>query len=645
MKHHYLAAAVALGVSVCAAAQATNDPLLLTVDGIEVPVSEFEYLYNKNNNQQLEPQTLDQYLEMFINYKLKVADAIHEGIPTTPAFIKEFTTFRNELAAPYMVDKAVEEELIKESYNHRLTDIYVSHIMMPSDPQNVAFLDSLRTAILEGKTTFEEEAKKWSVDRASSERGGKMGFVSHDRFPWPFEKAAHDTPVGSISPVFDSGFGYHIVRSDKREPASGEVNASHILLMTRGLDEAAAEDQHRRIDSIYTELVNGADFAELAAKLSQDPGSARNGGNLGWFGRGAMVAEFDSVSFALADGDMSKPFATSFGYHIIKRLDSRGPGALDDATRKDILQKMAGDDRGTQPAKSRLASLMKEYNAQNSPEGIERVRAIIAANAGGYDSAAIATLKGMDFVTATFNGGTINIAQAMEIVPHTASTDVENAVSIISGASYKALENAVLDQARNNLEKENPDYRNLVNEYRDGILLYEISNRNVWDKAAKDKEGLEKFFKKNIAKYKWDTPKFKSYILFASNDSVLDEALKVAATLNPSESAEFTAALRKQFGRDLKIERVIAAKGENPITDYLGFGAEKPATDAKSRWTSYAAYNGHLIDIPEEAADVRGAAVTDYQAQLEKEWVNKLHKKYKVKVNNKVFEQLKKSHK
>lgn len=640
-----LLAAAILSAGLSASAKTDGDPVLMTVDGHDIRVSEFEYLYNKNNNQQLEPQTLDQYLDMFTNYKLKVADAEHAGIQDTPSFVQEFTTFRNELAAPYLIDKDVQEALINESYNHRLADVYVSHIMVPNDDTNRKALDSIRTAILDGKTTFEDEARKWSVDRASKERGGLMGYVSHDRFPWAFEKAAYDTPVGQISPVINSGFGYHIVRPEKRTPAVGEVSASHILRMTRGLDKAEADKQKALIDSLYTLIEGGADFAALASEFSQDPGSARNGGSLGWFGRGAMVAEFDSVAFALADGQISQPFATSFGYHIVKRDDSRKQGALDEETRNEILRKMDSDERGKEPAKAKVAALMKQYNAKLDNAGMERVRSIIDANPGGYDSTAVATLAAMDFAVANYDGGKVTIAQAMAIVPQTAAKSTDNAVDMISGAAYRALENAVVDVAREQLALTNPEYRNLVNEYRDGILLYEISNRNVWEKASKDTEGLEKFFKANASRYKWEAPKFKSYIFFATSDSILNEALQYADSVPTTTPAEFTADLRKKFGRDIKIERVIAAKGENPITDYLGFGEAKPDADGKSRWNTYAAYKGRVIAAPEEAADVRGAAVTDYQAQLEKDWVKSLHKKYKVKVNKKVFEQLKKDSK
>ncbi|MDE6527079.1 MAG: hypothetical protein K2L75_07455, partial [Muribaculaceae bacterium] len=190
------------------------------------------------------------------------------------------------------------------------------------------------------------------------------------------------------------------------------------------------------------------------------------------------------------------------------------------------------------------------------------------------------------------------------------------------------------------LKETEPVYRNLVNEYHDGILLYEVSNQNVWERATKDREGLEAYFKANADKYKWEQPKFRSYIFFAENDSVLDIAAAYADSLSTDDPTAFVQDMRTRFGRDIKIERVIAAKGENAITDYLGFGADRPE-ESKSKWKAYRAYKGRVIDAPEEAADVRGAAVTDYQNELDRKWVAGLHKKYKVKLNKKVFNNLK----
>ncbi len=638
MKKQFLAVGV-IGASLLALTAKNSDPVLMNVAGKDVRLSEFEYLFHKNNAQQTEPQSLDQYVGMFVDYKLKVADAESAGIDTTASFISEFTQFRDELSEPYLRDNSVLDSMVNQSYSHMQDELKVSHIMMAADQE--ATLDSLRQAIIDGKVTFEEVARQYSIDKPSARRGGLMGFVIANRYPWAFEEAAFETPVGQISPVVNSGFGNHIIRVESRQPARGEVLAEHILRLTRNVPDSLLAEQKFTIDSIYRVVkANPDEFENLAKTYSEDPGSARNGGSLGWFGPGAMVQEFDSVSFALPVGGISEPFTTSFGWHIIKKVDARGVGSLED-NRESIIKAINRTERGALPEKMFVQRNAKKYGARLNESNINKIAAMADKDGGMLDSAFMANYSKSEMPIFSVGGKDVTLG---EIVSGMAPARIRGGEQIqehIKAVATEMMNNRVLDLARNELAEENPDYRNLVNEYRDGILLFEISNRNVWDRAAKDKEGLEDYFRKNRAKYAWDKPKFKSYIIFTSNDSLLNEAVKYASTLTDDMvPADFTSAMRERFGRDVKIERVIAAQGENAITDYLGFGGEKPAPENK-RWSSYAAFRAKVITAPEEAADVRGAVVADYQAMLEKEWLKALHDKYPVKINKKVLKQVK----
>ena len=638
MKKQFLAVGV-IGASLLALTAKNSDPVLMNVAGKDVRLSEFEYLFHKNNAQQTEPQSLDQYVGMFVDYKLKVADAESAGIDTTASFISEFTQFRDELSEPYLRDNSVLDSLVNQSYSHMQDELKVSHIMMAADQE--ATLDSLRQAIIDGKVTFEEVARQYSIDKPSARRGGLMGFVIANRYPWAFEEAAFETPVGQISPVVNSGFGNHIIRVESRQPARGEVLAEHILRLTRNVPDSLLAEQKFTIDSIYRVVkANPDEFENLAKAYSEAPGSARNGGSLGWFGPGAMVQEFDSVSFALPVGGISEPFTTSFGWHIIKKVDARGVGSLED-NRESIIKAINRTERGALPEKMFVQRNAKKYGARLNESNINKIAAMADKDGGMLDSAFMANYSKSEMPIFSVGGKDVTLG---EIVSGMAPARIRGGEQIqehIKAVATEMMNNRVLDLARNELAEENPDYRNLVNEYRDGILLFEISNRNVWDRAAKDKDGLEDYFRKNRAKYAWDKPKFKSYIIFTSNDSLLNEAVKYASTLTDDMvPADFTSAMRERFGRDVKIERVIAAQGENAITDYLGFGGEKPAPENK-RWSSYAAFRAKVITAPEEAADVRGAVVADYQAMLEKEWLKALHDKYPVKINKKVLKQVK----
>lgn len=631
--------------AVAAMGAPTSDPVLMNVDGHDIRVSEFEYLYNKNNSQQSQPQTLDQYLGMFIDYKLKVAEAEHAGLDRTTSFLDEYGHFRRDLAAPYMRDRATEDSLVAVAYNMIANQRKVSHIMMPVMDGVPEFLDSLRSEILAGNVTFEEVAAEYSIDRNSKIHGGSMGWISPMRLPYPFVEAAYQVGVGEITPVVNSGFGNHIIRVDEQRANPGEVLVQHILLLTRGRDEAELPAVRAKIDSLYQiAAADPSTFFDLASRFSEDPGTRSRGGRLDWFGPGAMVAEFDSVSFALPNGAVSEPFATSFGYHIIYKLDSRPMGDLE-SMRQPILESMNQDSRASLPGTIIIDREMRRLHAKVNDKNLNKIEKMIARNPGGYDSTMISRLRTDRTVVATYDGGApIRVCDVMGNVATTASTSAADARSLIAGAAYGALRTAAGDVYRDNLANTNADYRNLLNEYRDGILLYEISNREVWDRATRDQEGLQAYFRAHADRYAWATPKFKSIIIFASSDSVLTEALAYAETLDRTDPEAFNSAMRTRFGRDVKVERVIAARGENPITDYLAFGGQKPTGEIYNRWNTYAAFHGRVLDAPEEAADVRGAAVTDYQAELERQWLENLRRKYRVTVHQDVFDALKAAH-
>ena len=502
----------------------------------------------------------------------------------------------------------------------------------------MAHADSIRNAILSGTTTFEDAAAA-SIDRASATRGGRMGWVLPGRFPWPFEKASYDTPLGGISPVINSGFGLHIIRVDEIKPNPGEVEAEHILKLTHGKTPEEAEHARVAIDSIYNVVTQpGVDFEDVARRESEDPGSAKQGGKLGWFSSGMMVAPFDSASFAMQVGEISRPVATAYGYHIIHKTGARPVASFEDM-RQSLEQQINGDERGQLPAQRRLDALVQQYKGQVSDDGLAKVRHIIE-ECGRYDSTAIEALKASTIPVYTVADKKYTIASVMPTMPVTASMDVDNAMTMLRNTTNRVMRDKVAEIYRKDLVNIDPDYCNIYNEYRDGILLYNISNQEVWERAAKDTTGLEKYFAEHRADYTWKAPKFKGYIIFATNDSVQTEVKAFTDSLDAA-GATFTREalvkmIDKRFGRDAKVERVLAAKGDNAITDYLAFDGPKPENQ-KMRWQSYYAYRGRIIDQPEDAFDVRGQVTTGYQALLEKEWVKELHKRFPVKINRKVL--------
>ncbi len=635
MNKQLLSVAIAVA-SIFTATANNDDPVLMTVNGKSVPLSEFEYLYNKNNSQQLQQQTIDEYLDMFVTYKLKVADAEALGLDTTATFKSEFNNYKKDLAAPYLMDENVKQRLLEECYERCKEDVDVSHIMLPLG-QN-AILDSLRNRILVHGEDFGEIAVKYSIDQTAPVNKGHMGYISANRFPYAFETAAYNTPIGEISQVIESPFGVHIVKPHAHRNARGTVLVRHILkLFPQDRNEAGMAATKASIDSIYQLVKGGADFAEMAKKVSEDPGSARNGGELPWFGTGRMILDFENVSFSLKNGEISEPFATHYGYHIVQRLDHKGVAPYEEM-KAEIERVVAGDERNAMPRTEKLKALKKEYGAEVYRDVFKVVEAALEAN-NGYDSVFIGKYINDKTPIAKVGTMTLTIGDVIKKMPTIGKMNVTGSLNIFKGVTTQTLDDATIEYEINQLETKYPEYRNLVNEYRNGILLFEISNRNVWDKASSDKEGLAKFFNKNKKKYTWETPKYKAFVISSTSDSVNAEVEKFLAN-NVVEQDSLVKVLRKNFGRNIKVERVIAAKGENAVADYLAFGAEKPAP-GKSKWVSYTAYNGKIINAPEEVADVRGPVTSDYQAELEQNWVKQLKKKYKVKIKKDVLKNVK----
>lgn len=641
MKKGLLSLALVLGSVALVSAKGADDPVLMTVGGKPVTLSEFEYLYHKNNAQQTTPQAIEEYLQLFIPYRQKVAAAEELGLDKSESFEKEFVTYRNDLSAPYLTDQAVEDSILHAQYDRMKEEVDVSHIMIFFQSPDMSMdskkqlMDSLHRCLDNGEV-FDSLAVHFSQDRGSAPKGGRMGFIQANRFPAAFEDAAYTVPVGHYSDVISTPVGYHIVKVNARRPARGQVLAEHILRLTRGKSAEEAQAQKAYIDSLY-QLVTagGADFEAVAAANSEDPGSAAQGGKLPWFGVGQMVPEFEATAFSLANGEISQPFATSYGYHIVKRLDHRDLDSFDNV-KANIKNVISRDERGQLPMKRRMEQLRKQFGAKVDAKALAKVHDQLK---NGADSALLAQFKSSDLVVAKIGKQKITLGQVMaQQLPNGLSGHPKHQIFQLDQAVEEAVNQAAVELMREDLMKTNPDYRNLVNEYRDGMLMFEIQDRNVWTKAKEDKEGLEAYFKANRDKYKWDAPRFKSRIIFATSDSVMNEIQNYLKN-NQVAPDSLATVLKKQFGRDVKIERVLAAKGENAITDYLGFNGEKPASNG--RWVAYTAFQPKVIGQPEEAIDVRGTVISDYQDYLLEQWLKELNEKYPAKVNQKVLKMAK----
>ena len=640
MKAKLLISSLLLGTAILAIAK--GDPVLMTINGKDIKLSEFEYLYHKNNQQQVEKETLEQYVDRFVLYKQKVADAEAAGIDTTEVFRKEFEGYQKDLAAPYLTeDTTYQWQMVSEAYDRYQTEIDIDHFMLPlgttaeTTQKNMELMDSIRNCILAGQQ-WEDMVAQFSSDPSKQRNRGHYGFISACMFPYSFENEVYNTPVGEISKPFKTQFGVHMVRVNNTRPRN-DVHAKHILkLFPKNATEEQKAVCKRQIDSVYAVLKTGANFEEMAKAESQD-GSANNGGELGWFGRGRMVQPFEDIAFDLADGEFSEPFETRFGYHIIKKV-AHGVAPLSEV-RSNIEAAINRDERAGMIKERRLSDLKNKYGFKLNPDFDKYVTRKLAENGGNYDSTFVAqSIKGSDMPLFTY--GTGKSVRVADLLPQLNSkakfVSADDAKKYILSSIDPLADKVLADFHAHELVQSNPDYRNLLNEYRDGMLLFEISNRRVWKAANKDTVGLENYFAEHRANYAWDEPHFKGIILSAKNDSVLnlvknDIMMMAADTL--------TDGLHHKYGNDIRMERMVVKKGENALADYLAFNTgDKPE---RKGYESFMILEGGVIRQPEEMADVRGAVTSDYQDVLEQRWKEELATKYPAKINKKVLKQVK----
>lgn len=571
---------------------AQEDKVLMTINGEPIMASEFLYIYEKNNQESsIEKKSMREYLDLFVNFKLKVTEAKAQGVDTTEAFKKELAGYRAQATPKYMQDHVAIDSLVTLSYNRMANIRRAAHIAIQCpagsdslvEAEALAKINLARERVTTGVEKKVKKGRKWvsvrepeefaavaqemTEDQHGKENGGELGWIQVFRFVYPFEEAVYNTPVGEVSEVFRSPFGFHIALVEE-ERAFEEVHAAHIMkMMPRGGDMMATDIQ-KQVDSLYQLVLNGADFAEVAVAHSDDKGSAKKGGDLGWFGRGMMVQPFENITFDMQPGEMSKPFPTRFGWHFVKLYGKRGIQPLD-SIRSQVLGQVRRDVRMQEAEKSFINKTRAEYNLPAE----------------------------------------------------------------MSDAEVKAYADA-------HLEEKYADLRNLVREYHDGILLFDVSLREVWDKANKDTEGLAAFFKAKKKNYVWEEPRYKGYIIQAKDMASAKAAKQIVKSANPDSVMSY---LNQRVNIDsvtyVKVQNGLWTKGQNAMVDKYAF------KDKETEFTPTEEYPvvlcvGKIIAAPQEYMDVRGQVTNDYQDQLEKQWIEALREKYPVIINEEVLESL-----
>ncbi len=609
---------------------------LMTIGQQNISLGEFEYLYQKNNQiTSADTSSLEEYIDLFANFKLKVIAAEDAGYDTVPSFIKELDGYREQLAEPYLKDQDLSEKLLHEAYDRMKEEVEASHILfsIKSDaPEDTlaAYNKALkaRDEIING-TDFKDVAKKYSEDPSAAANGGYLGYFSAFQMVLPFEEAAYNTPVGEISMPFRSKFGYHILEVHNRRKTQGEVNISHILLLANDqMSETVLEEKEKEIYNIYNELVNGADFEKIAKEKSEDHGSSVRGGNIGFIKSGQTIAPFEEAAFALKNkGDISAPVHTRFGWHII-RLDGKKGLSSYEEKEADIRRRLARDERGNKPELIFINKLKKEYNFKINTQAIDDLYTKVKGKTP--DSLFTVMLN-------TLQDTVITYGNSGKTQKDFAQYCLKKSPKSVNFASHFAdfEKDALINYEKSRLELKYEDFRYLMNEYHDGLLLFEISNNMIWSKASEDKEGLAKFYKKNKKNYLFNDSCYHADIIYIKDSSVNQVYLSLKDTMTMKAIKD---SLNKKEEM-IKTESGFYTLGDNAVVDAKAFGKTNKNINEKFNIITMSGKRYDKGDIkPLDAT--RGACISDYQEFLEDKWIKKLRRQYKIKVNKEVLSQL-----
>jgi peptidyl-prolyl cis-trans isomerase SurA len=630
-------------------AQDLNDKILMTVEGKNVSAGEFIRMYKKSYVPGNKTE-LDNYLEQFITFKLKVADAIKEGYDTTRAFRTELLGYRNQLAQNYLTDPEAKEKLIKQAYQRSLTEFNAWHILISCQAEATPE-DTLKTwkkaidvreRILKGES-FEQVARGASDDPSVKINGGNLGYFTAFQLIMPFEDAAYSLKKGEISQPVRTPDGYHIIKIADRRPSSGKIKVAHIMKnVPPGTDEKVAKASEEEINSIYKQLLEGSSFSELASKYSDHKESAANGGELNWFGAGEIISDFAEPALSLAkNGDFTRPIRTPYGWHIIKRIDRKPPGTFEES-RAYLESKINESYLNSISKKSFIEKLKKEYKFRINTNAfnwfVTHTDTMIIKGLSKYNRAempggAIYTFANQQLTTRDF-AGYIERRGSMIVTVDSAyfiSKSIETRVS----DQIIAYENSIL-------ENKYPEFRYLMNEFHDGILLFEISGKKVWNQSQNDSTGLKQYYENNKNKFLTrQSMEARIYTLKKKNGMKSLSGAYKKLSKYPDLDMRMVNRFISKGDTLLSVRKGTWFKGDDKVIDNLKWikGYQETIIDDSP---SIAVIDKIIEPHPLQLGEVQGEMISGYQEYLENNWIKQLKEKYTVKIDNAVFEDLRK---
>lgn len=627
-----------------------QDEILLTIDSIPVYRSEFERIYQKNNSLQgYDNKKPAEYLDMFINFKLKVLEAKNAGYDTLPAFVHELSGYREQLSKPYLQDRALIDQLISEAYYRTTHEINASHIMIKLSPDASA-LDTLaayqkalavRNRLKKGES-FESLANELSADQRAD--GGLLGWFSAFTMVYPFENAAYHTPVDSFSMPVRTRYGYHIIRTNAIRPALGEIKLAHIMVHAsiNGPKETITSKK-LKIDSCYQQLLHGQSFQKMILAYSEDAGASKNLGQMRWLRSGELPASIEEKVFALTDsGSYTAPVQSEYGWHIFQLQGKRSLTSLDQMKSK-LEERIMMDERGEKVKNAFIKKLKSDYKYTEYPGAISEIIALMDSSV--YDGKwKIKPEAGLNKPVCAFNGQQLLQGELISSVQKTKGYKKGSPFSAILRSKLdEMVETALIKSENSRLEERYPAFANLMQEYHDGILLFNIMEEKVWNKSTLDSAGLKDYFINHASDYRWkERADISVYTIH--NPALLNKAIKLAKKRSKSDwNAETYSKMLcpDDSGTCVEISDQLIEKDDPipmaPVSWEKGF----TRTLTEGNTVKILVINDILLPSNQNFNEVRGQVIADYQNFLDKEWIDTLRKKYLVGVNYQVLEQIK----
>jgi peptidyl-prolyl cis-trans isomerase SurA len=632
-------------VSFSAFSQKNSNPIVMEINGKGVTKSEFLQIYLKNNNDpKFDKASIDEYLELFKKFKLKVAEAEALGYDTIPKLKKELDGYKKQLANPYLIDSAQNEALVREAYNRIANEIRASHVLIRVDqnakPQDTLIawnkINEIKKRLEKGED-FETVAKSknGSEDPSVVNNGGDLGFFTAFQMIYPFEDRAFKTAIGNTSEIFRTRFGYHILKTTGERPSRGSIKVAHLLVSAgKSSTDSEKANAEKKAKEIKAKLAAGEKWEELVKMYSDDPSSNQKGGELPMFGSGTnqrMIPAFEEAAFALkADGDISEPVQTDFGFHIIKRIEWK-PVRPYNEMKKEIQSKVNKDDRAKTTQDSFVEKLKKAYNyklpkANGLDWFVENLDTTFYLGKWKADKLTtdleVFNLDGKSYTQKQF---------ASYLEKSYRGIKKEDNKKVVESVFKNWVKATILEYEESKLETKYPDYKALVKEYHDGILLYEVMSDKVWNKAIKDTTGLKNYFEANRSNYKWPL-RFDATVYECNNAKNAEIAYKMLKK-KKNTSKEIIEKVNKQSELNLRVkmnkfdpEQTAYLKGKTLID-----GRNKPYEFEGKYYVVFV--NQVLPIMNKELSEAKGPVTSDYQNYLEKTWLEELSKKHQITLN------------